>query len=310
MCPYHSPLIRPTHKTPFFTGPQEYITWDLLDKIATQCGELRIPIKIGNVEEPLLHPKAVDFVKACRTRGAPSAHITTNGWPLTERKCRELLEAGLTSLYISVDAATPETYLKIRGGDLEKLEANVHTFLRVRKEMNADCRVMMSFVKNKGVSVEEAMQFREKWLPVTDGVIFYNLAEMVGGNSHYQEVNPIAKETLKKVNGRWPCLNPFQEMYILPDGRIYYCCETIAKLAFAELRSVGEFPEQSISDIWKGQLYQELRRDLILNKLDEQPACKDCGIWMAHASDSETKDGRKITWNMITELVEPVPKAA
>lgn len=303
MCPYHSPAIRPTHKTDFFED-RILMPWAMLDRLATECGVSRIPVKIGNVEEPLLHHRIVDFVRACRNRGVPSVHITTNGVPLTEDLAVQLLDAGLTSLYVSLDASRPETYQRIRGSDLERVETNVRSFLRLRRERNAPCSVMLSFVRNRGVSDEEIAEFRERWLRESDGVIFYNLAEYNSGNSQFTAINEVANSMMQQVGGRWPCLNPWQEMYVLPDGRVYYCCETVSKLAFESLESMGKFPEQQLLDIWRGDLFSALRRDLLLNQLDQWSACKHCGIWMAHVAASTVQDGIRTTTNMITEIVQ------
>ena len=44
--------------------------------------------------------------------------INTNGSPLTARRSQQLLDSGLTRLRFSLDAATPETYKKVRVGSL------------------------------------------------------------------------------------------------------------------------------------------------------------------------------------------------
>ena len=304
MCPYHSPLIRPTHQTDFFKD-RLLMKWEVLDRLAWECGEHRIPVKIGNVEEPLQHPRLVDFIRACRTRGVPWLHLTTNGVTMTEQVSAQLLEAGLSSLYVSLDASRPETYRLVRGSNLEKVEANVRTFLRLRRERGVPCSVMVSFVKNKEVSQEEIAEFRRRWLPELDGVIFYNLAEYETGSSRFAVINPVAKNLMDQVGGRWPCLSPWQEAYVLPDGRVYYCCETVSKLAFDNLTSMGSYPQQSLTELWNGPLFSQLRRDLILNRLEGWPACKECGIWMADATSSEIQNGTRITTNMITEIIQP-----
>ena len=55
MCPYHSPLLKPRHTTDFFRG-NKAISWEMMEKLARECGEEKIPLLIGSVEEPLLHP--------------------------------------------------------------------------------------------------------------------------------------------------------------------------------------------------------------------------------------------------------------
>ncbi|OLP16498.1 hypothetical protein BST81_21205 [Leptolyngbya sp. 'hensonii'] len=303
MCPYHSPVITPTHTTDFFKD-KSWMSWEMMERLAQECGRDQLPVKIGNIEEPLLHPKIVDFVKLCREQGAPSVHITTNGQLLTEKKAYALLEAGLTSLYVSFDAARSETYDQVRGANLQRVEDNLRYFLKLRQELGASCRVMTSFVRNKGVSQAEEFEFLDRWLQSTDGVIFYNLAEYEEGNTHFAKINQSAQEFLQQVEGRWACLNPWEEVYILPDGQVYYCCETVSKLAFEKLESMGDFNSQTLREIWQGSLFNQLRKDLLRNDLENRSSCRDCGIWMGHVVSQEDHDGKRITTNMITEIYE------
>lgn len=304
MCPYHSPLIKPSHGTDFFKDV-ETMDWSLMLKIAEECGRIQAPIKIGNIEEPLLHPKIVEFIQLCRSQGVPTAHITSNGLLLSDEKARALLDAGLTSLYISIDAARPDTYKRVRGANLEKVEGNLHNFLKVRKEMDKNCLVMVSFIRNEGVTQEEEAEFIEKWSPIVDGVIVYNLAEYVKGNARVANINEVTQTFMDEANGRWACLNPWQEIYLLPDGRVYYCCETVSKLAHENLVSMGDYHTQSIQEVWHGPVFKELRKSLLKNELEEWSACKDCGIWMAHVCGTEERDDMKIVSNMMTEIFYP-----
>lgn len=305
MCPYHSPLITLNHTTDYFKSNQQ-MRWELLEAIAEECGERKASVKVGNIEEPLLHPRMVDFVKACREAGAASFHITTNGTPLTRDKSVELLEAGLTSLYVSIDGLNPETYARVRGWDLERLEANILSFLEVRRELGSACRFMVSFIKNEGVSADECNAFLKRWLPLLDGAIVYNLATYDGKVGLFKERNVEVEHLLAEAGGRWACLNPFQEIYVLPDGRTYYCCETVSQLAYENIESMGQFPEQSLASIWKGPIFAGLRGSLIQNELEEHPACRDCKIWDAHVASSHIEDNVKVTFNLCTYIYEEV----
>ena len=60
------------------------MSWETMLRIAEECGEQKIGLKVGNIEEPLLHPRMIDFVREARKRGVPSFHITSNGLPLDE----------------------------------------------------------------------------------------------------------------------------------------------------------------------------------------------------------------------------------
>jgi pyruvate-formate lyase-activating enzyme len=302
-CPYHSREIRPTHTTRYYSERRS-MSWELLERIAAECGAMRLPVRMGNIEEPFMHPGIVEFVGRCRSLGVPAVHITTNGTLLTPDRGKELLEAGLTSLDVSLDAARPETYRRVRHAELAAVEEHVRTFLDIRRRGGFRCRVLLSFVRNHGVSAEEEEEFVARWLPESDGVLLCQLAEYEGGSSRFAAVHDVAQAKIREASGRWPCLNPWQEMYLLPDGSTYYCCETISKLAFETLENMGKLSEQGIAEIWRGEAFRALRRDLIRNRLERWPACQHCGVWMAHVSRVSDSGGRKVTQNMITEIVE------
>jgi MoaA/NifB/PqqE/SkfB family radical SAM enzyme len=306
MCPYHSPQIKPSHTTPFFRE-RRLMTWEMMERVAAECGAMGAPVKTGNVEEPLVHPRIVDFVRECRRAGVPSVHITTNGTLLTPAMGRSLLEAGLTSLYVSLDAARPDTYRRIRHGELDRVEGNIRAFLASRRAGGFACRLMLSLVRNEGVSAKEEEEFLARWLPDTEGVILYHLARYDDGNSRFDAVHEVARAKVREAGRRWACLNPWQEVYLLPDGRVYCCCETISKLAFELPESMGRFPDESLGAIWHGAAFRALRRDLILNELARWPACDRCGIWMAHVSETVLESGKTITRNMITEIHQHAP---
>ena len=305
MCPYHSKEIAKYHKTDFFNKKQ-IMSWEMMKYISAECGANNMPIKMGNIEEPLTHPRIADFVRECRQSGVPTVHITTNGTLLDEAMARQLLEAGLTSIYISIDAAEPDTYEKIRGSRLERVESNINGFIRIKKELGISCMIMLSIIRNKEIERSEIKRFIDKWISTVDGIIVYNLAIYDDGSSNFTEINNVAKEKVRSAGKRWACLNPFQEIYLLPDGRTFYCCETISKLAFENINGMGNYTDESIIEIWGGKQFIELRKALIMNKLEEWTACRDCGIWMAHVTESKVEGNTRITRNMITEIYQKV----
>jgi sulfatase maturation enzyme AslB (radical SAM superfamily) len=265
MCPYHGKDARQQHATDYFTRQIE-MPWHMLEKIAVQAGKHHLPVKLGNIEEPLLHKRVVDFIDLARKLGSPGAHITTNGTLLSAQMGEKLLDAGLTSLYVSIDAAFEHTYKRIRGTELAKIEQNLLSFLELRQHRAMPCSVMVSFVRNQGVTKDEEQAFINKWLPITDGIIFYELSENTNeGTFFFKQRHDFVTKKIHS-HGRWTCLNPFQEIYILPDGSCCYCCETIGQRGYRQLDSMGVFPRQSILEIWQGNPFIELRRMLLLNE--------------------------------------------
>jgi MoaA/NifB/PqqE/SkfB family radical SAM enzyme len=306
MCPYHSSLLKPTHTTDFFKSNKS-MSWEMMERLAKDCGEAKIMIVIGNVEEPMLHPNLVDFVQLCRQQGVPAVHMTTNGQLLDENRAKALLKAGLTSIDISIDAADPDTYLKVRGADLKRVETNVINFLSLRDRLGIPCYVRTSFVRNMDVTPDEEQRFRELWLTKADGVFINNIAQYQETNMRLEKSNQTVQDLLQhylqKAKGRWTCLFPFIEMAVLPDGRIYYCVETLFRLGFdKDIESLGDYNQQTLQEIWSGELFKQLRRDLILNQLETRPACKSCELWKAQVMSRFSKDRIEVTTTTVTEI--------
>jgi MoaA/NifB/PqqE/SkfB family radical SAM enzyme len=71
-------------------------------------GTMRIALVGG---EPLTHPNVVELVRYCRELGFATS-LTTNGFLLTRKLLKELEEAGLQVMQISVDRMTPSPITK------------------------------------------------------------------------------------------------------------------------------------------------------------------------------------------------------
>ncbi|NEP89409.1 MAG: radical SAM protein [Okeania sp. SIO2C2] len=310
MCPYHSSLLKPTHTTDFFQGKKQ-MSWQMMERLAQDCGKAGISILIGSVEEPLLHPQLVDFIQLSRQQGVPKVHLTTNGQLLDETRATALLKAGLTSIDISIDAATPETYLKVRGADFNRVESNVINFLKIRDKLGISCEVRTSFVRNKDVTEAEEKQFFNRWFSKVNSIFILNVAEYQQTNMRLKNTNQAVQKSLQyyqqKAQVRWPCLFPFIEMAVLPDGRIYYCIETLFRLGFdKDIESLGDYHQQTLQEIWSGELFEQLRRDLILNELEKRTACKDCDMWMSQVINMEKKDECQVLTTTVTEIYSQV----
>jgi MoaA/NifB/PqqE/SkfB family radical SAM enzyme len=82
--------------------------------------------------EPLLYPFLGDLLDALRPSDAVVG-FNSNGHLLTEAVCRRLVQGGLGWISVSLDAATAQTYLRIRRRpDFEALLSKVQTLREIR----------------------------------------------------------------------------------------------------------------------------------------------------------------------------------
>lgn len=91
-------------------------------------------VYFGGIGEPLFHPKTIDWIAEVKLLGV-KVEMITNGTMLMERKAREIIDAGLDVLWISIDGASPETYADVRlGAELPKILENLEGLARLRKK--------------------------------------------------------------------------------------------------------------------------------------------------------------------------------
>ena len=112
-------------------GARSHLSLDGFVRILDQLRTV-YRLKLVGLGEPLLNPEFFDMVRAARRRRV-RVLTTTNGSLLTPERRRELLACGLNHLNISIDAADPDTHVRLRpGSDLEQIGEGVAALVRER----------------------------------------------------------------------------------------------------------------------------------------------------------------------------------
>lgn len=89
-------------------------------------------IFFGGLGEPLFHKHALEWITRAKEIGA-RVELITNGTMLTEKRTRQLIDADLDVLWVSIDGASPESYADIRlGAELPKVLENLFRFRCMR----------------------------------------------------------------------------------------------------------------------------------------------------------------------------------
>lgn len=87
---------------------------------------------LGGIGEPLSHPHIVDMVKKLKSLGS-FVELITNGTLLRKDVSKQLIDAGLDMLWVSLDGATPESYTDVRlGAALPEVIKNLRDFRLAR----------------------------------------------------------------------------------------------------------------------------------------------------------------------------------
>jgi MoaA/NifB/PqqE/SkfB family radical SAM enzyme len=80
----------------------------------------------------LFHVKTIEWIRRIKELGV-KVELITNGTILTEKKSRELIDAGLDILWVSLDGATPEGFADVRlGAELPSILENLRRLFKMR----------------------------------------------------------------------------------------------------------------------------------------------------------------------------------
>lgn len=253
-------------KSPKITLPRATI-----ERVLTECGREGLPaLMFGIGEEPLLHKQFRDVFELAKTADVMDIFLFTNGMLLTEDLARFLIERQIARVFVSLDAATPETFRKIRGKDeLERIERNIHTLVRLRDEQGSALpMVRVSFCVQPG-NMAEKSAFIAKWQDVVDHIDFQMMHDFndVGAMSAIDEeernaAGPPADPALR-------CHQPWEKLTIWANGDVSPCCTFHGKNVI-----VGNVETESLKEIWQGDRINNIRAQLATGSLN--PVCRVC----------------------------------
>lgn len=101
----------------------------------------------GGFGEPLTHRRIVEMVRQAKSVASP-VELITNGMLLTQELARQLIEAGLDVLWISLDGVTPESYSDVRlGAALPQVLENIAGFLVQKQAVRrSEAEIGIAFV--------------------------------------------------------------------------------------------------------------------------------------------------------------------
>lgn len=291
--------------------PGEELAWENFVRVIDQFPELDRVVLHG-LGEPLLNRNLGRMVAACKARGA-YVLFNTNGILLRPNRQAELIDAGLDEIRISLDAATPETYRKVRGAPaFGRIMANVASLQELKAErgvthpkvglwmtgMRANIMELPDLIRAAAaVRADEVNLQRLVWfgkgLATADQSIWLHatereraviaagqeLAEQLGvrliASGNVQPLEYLERERDRKQP--WSaCLRPFSLSYITASGNVLPCC--FAPWIAPDYDEVifGNAFREDFRGIWNGERYQRFRT--AIRTASPPPACRGCGV--------------------------------
>lgn len=255
--------------------PFGYMDVSLFQKIIDESilYEKRLIITVNKDGEPLLHPELPKMIKYAKDKkAAHKINFYTNGILLSETKSLELINSGLDTIHISIDAFSKGTYKKIKNiQKLEVVEENVKRLVGLKKKLRSKAPLVIVKIIHTPDTQSEIKPFINKWKDIADFVEigeFHTWDGTLNGSSSFNPNN--------SPNGinRYPCTFLWYNPVILWDGRVTTCC-----VDYQGKGIIGDIKENTLAEIWQGDALQKIRRAHLEGLYNTIPLCSKCQFW-------------------------------
>jgi len=239
---------------------KRFLTFDKFKKVIDESAEYGLcSIKLNHINEPLLNKDLPEYIKYAKSKGVLNVYFATNGLLLTEDMSRRLIDAGLSKLMVSLDATTPETFLKIRHSKhFNRIVENIHRFLEIRGAGNFP-KLRVNFLETE-INQHESEDFMASWSWVADSIGFQRRHGVPGYESGSLE-----------DGAEFKCSFPFKQVVIGANGDILPCCTFSG-----QLMPIGHVDTDTIYQAWNSEKMNALRALHFRGGYAENPICKHC----------------------------------
>jgi len=131
------------------------LTFDNLAEVMDSITTIWPPRMLITGGEPTTWPDLERFIAYCKNMGVDSLQLCTNGVKLRNyERAKRLVEAGVTTLNISVDTLNAERFESLRGFKFSRLEQTLENCIRLKQE-HPDLILCLASVISKAVTPQD-----------------------------------------------------------------------------------------------------------------------------------------------------------
>lgn len=240
-----------------------------------------------------LNPDFPRMLEYMRREKQVAVYVVDHLSDLRDRDLQQMVDLGLFGLYVSIDAATRETYQRIRiGCDWDRVQGNIRRLIEIKKDRRSPLpEIVVRFVVLKenvheipaflDMVAEFATPENRRWIG-SGGV----RVEYVG-NLEFKEIRDLSvqqlapqllEDTVRKT--RQYAFNTFffhteadklpsigqcyawLEPYVMDGGYVLPCCAVLMSNRRSDLRkhAYGNLHDQTFTQIWNSERYRRFRR--------------------------------------------------
>ena len=273
-------------------------------------------VVLHGLGEPMLNRDLPEMIRYLKARPEKTRVIfNSNSLSMTARRAEELVESGLDEYRASLDGATPQTYVTVRGVNaLPKVIRNLRLLVATRERLGATTPHISSWFiamrenlhelqdvirLSHEVGINEFYMQRFVYfgtgLGIEEQSLYHRLKE--DENRLVEDAEALCRELgmsfsaagastpvemmSSEVQSGMPwseCRRPTTLSYITASGNVLSCC--FVPFVSPDYPQTGQYIlgnafEQPFTEIWSGAAYQEFRRRILT--AEPFDCCRSCG---------------------------------
>lgn len=251
---------------------RERMSWETFSLLVEQMKQFPHKFKMATMSgmgESIMHPRIVDMVRALSEANVThKIQIISNASKLMPELSRQLIDAGLGELKISLQGLSSKKYKEIAGVDVEwdDIYKNICFFSSIRGK----CALKVK-IADTALDPGDEEKFYEMFGDICDAVDvehIYDAWAVKGIDIDYHSLDIQETRYHRPLIDNKVCRYPFTSIDIQPDGQYTTYCHMV--FGFEK-----KIQEKSIYDQWNS-VEQNKFRLAMLNGKDQFEACRRC----------------------------------
>lgn len=272
-CPFHGKYAP---NKPFLTAMKKKDAMALID-MAQEYGIGKKEIGFYLAGEAFLYKDLPEIISYAKKAGFTYTFITTNGAFATPDRMKEVLDAGLDSIRISINATDRKMYRELHGSDdFDKVFDNLkymHDYIK-----NNSLKVATSIscvVTKKTIGIQE--DFKKIFGEYVDDIIFIPvMLQRLKCDEQFIKDYQVIDDTKTELKSDFICPLLFDTMYINANLEVVPCCEAYdANCVFYDLKQ-----DFNLINAWNSVKYKEYRKLFLNQESVTNTICENCTLRM------------------------------
>lgn len=197
----------------------------------------------------------------------PYIYISTNGSLLDKKRIEKLMNSGINSIKLSINATNKEDYKNIHLKDhFDTVITNLKNLLLYKKNHKLKVKILISQVtdkKTEDVKNDFKILLNDLYTYLDDIFIY---------EKQYRPHEGFEKKNIKP-NAKYCLISPFNELYINSNGHLNFCCLDY----FGEM-DFGSLITNDFLDLFSSKSYQDTLKRFKTNNFEKNSLCYNCLI--------------------------------